>query len=283
MLNYLKQARAAFGMLNPDEVRRRAERPIHVGLVAASETGYGEMEDFLVPPSLARDRRIELMGHVHRAGDENVPAHVDIVLYQSGLGTPEGCYTYVREDPEATVREILENEDELSLALARSFPHFRRDVVDDIIQSVARENAVFAIATALPNILPSFIELPWAFGEFASDTAFLTANQIRMAFLIGAASGRDIGFSNQKAAVIAVIGSAFGWRALARELAGKIPLGEGLIPKGAIAYAGTFVMGKAIERLQGGTGSLSAAEREAVYREALDQGRNVAESLDRSV
>ena len=103
-----------------------------------------------------------------------------------------------------------------------------------------------------------------------------------MAFLIGAASGRDIGFANQKAAVIAVIGSAFGWRALARELAGKIPLGEGLIPKGAIAYAGTFVMGKAIERLQGGATSLSAAEREAVYREALDQGRNVAESLDQS-
>jgi hypothetical protein len=282
MLNYLKQARAAFGMLNPDEVRRRAERPIHVGLVAASESGYGEMEDFLVPPSLPRDRRIELMGHVHRAGDENVPEHVDIVIYQSGLGAPEGCYSYFREDPEATVKEILRNEDELSLALSRRFPHFRRHVVDGIIQSVARENAMFAIATALPNVLPSLIELPWAFGEFASDTAFLTANQVRMAFLIGAASGRNIGFSNQKAAVIAVIGSAFGWRALARELAGKIPLGEGLIPKGAIAYAGTFVMGKAIERLQGGANSLSAAEREAVYREALNQGRNVAESLDQS-
>ena len=70
--------------------------------------------------------------------------------------------------------------------------------MDRIIMSIARENALFAIATALPNIVPSLIELPWAFGEFASDTAFLTANQIRMAFQIAAACGHDVGFSDQK-------------------------------------------------------------------------------------
>ena len=42
---------------------------------------------------------------------------------------------------------------------------------------------------------------------------------------------------------------AFGWRALARELVGHIPLGGGLIPKGAIAYAGTYVVGKGLEYL----------------------------------
>ena len=42
---------------------------------------------------------------------------------------------------------------------------------------------------------------------------------------------------------------AFGWRALARELVGKIPMGGGLIPKAAIAYAGTRVVGLSLERL----------------------------------
>jgi uncharacterized protein (DUF697 family) len=280
MLQYIKQARAAFGLLNPEEVRRRAGRSLHVGLVAASEEGYSEMEEFLVPTWLSRDTRIELMGQVHRAGDEHVPAKVDIVLYEQGLRAPEGTYTFHRDDPETTAKEILDDRDDWALPLARQFPTFRKAVIDGIIQTIARENAMFVIATALPNVMPNVMQVPWALGEFASDTAFLTANQIRMAFLIGAACGCGVGLSEQKGAVILIIGGAFGWRALARELAGKIPLGQGLIPKGAIAYAGTFVVGKAIQKYQNGT-TLTRDEREEIYREALDQGRTVAQSFDR--
>ena len=279
MLQYIRQARAAFGLLNPDEVRRRAGRSIHVGLVAAGEEGYSEMEEFLVPAWLPREKRIELMGQVHRAGDEHVPAKVDVVLYEQDMQAPEGAHTFHRGDPEASAKAILADRDDWALPLARQFPTFRKPVIDGIIQTIARENAMFTIATALPNVLPNVMEIPWALGEFASDTAFLTANQIRMAFLIGAACGGGVGLSEQKAAVVMIIGAAFGWRALARELAGKIPLGQGLIPKGAIAYAGTFVVGKAIQKYHEGA-KLSSNEREAVYREALDQGRNVAQSFD---
>jgi hypothetical protein len=220
------------------------------------------------------------MGHVHRAGDEHVPAKVDIVLYEDGLRAPEGTYTFHRDSPESTAKQILDDRDDWALPLSRQFPTFRKPVIDGIIQTIARENAMFTIATALPNVMPNVMEIPWALGEFASDTAFLTANQIRMAFLIGAACGCGVGLSEQKGAVVLIIGAAFGWRALARELAGKIPLGQGLIPKGAIAYAGTFVVGKAIQKYQEGA-TLTTDEQEAVYREALDQGRNVAQSFDR--
>jgi hypothetical protein len=48
--------------------------------------------------------------------------------------------------------------------------------------------------TAAKNTtVPSLVELPWAFGEFASDTMFLTGNQIRMAFAIAAACGKEGG------------------------------------------------------------------------------------------
>ena len=126
---------------------------------------------------------------------------------------------------------------------------FRKPVIDRVIHSVARENALFAVATALPNVVPNLLELPWAVGEFASDTAFLTINQVRMAFLIGAASDQEVGYMEQKGQIATIVGSAFGWRTLARELVGKIPLGGGLIPKGAIAYAGTYVVGKGLERI----------------------------------
>jgi hypothetical protein len=81
---------------------------------------------------------------------------------------------------------------------------------------------MFVIATALPNDRTR--AEPWALGEFASDTAFLTGNQIRMAFLIecvwvrwGLTAQRARCFDHRQRA---------GWRALARELAGKIPPGE---------------------------------------------------------
>jgi uncharacterized protein (DUF697 family) len=140
---------------------------------------------------------------------------------------------------------------------------------------------LFSVATALPDVVPSLAELPWAFGEFASDTTFLTGNQIRMAFLIAAACGRDAGFLKQRGAILSIVAGAFGWRALARELVGKIPLGGGLIPKGAIAYAGTYVVGKSLERYYRGNEGYTRAQRLAAYREALERGRSVLESATR--
>jgi hypothetical protein len=105
---------------------------------------------------------------------------------------------------------------------------------------------------------------------------FLTGNQIRMAFLIAAACGKEVGFAVQKGAILSIAAGAFGWRALARELVGKIPLGGGLIPKGAIAYAGTYVVGKSLELLYHGNAAFTRDQRKHIYREALDRGRAVA-------
>jgi hypothetical protein len=274
----LKQARAAVSLLSPDEVRSRARRPVRIGLVATSDVAYAEMEDFLAPLESPLEDRMYLLDQVHRAGDAVVPDKVDLILFEQGIAAPPGTYTFDRYNPAATIGAILDGNDDLWLALARQYPAFRRPVVDRTIHTIARENALFAVATALPDVVPSLIELPWAFGEFASDTAFLTGNQIRMAFLIAAACGRDAGFLNQKGAILSIAAGAFGWRALARELVGKIPLGGGLIPKGAIAYAGTYVVGKGLEHYYRGNPVYTRAQRRVAYREALERGRTVVES-----
>jgi hypothetical protein len=174
------------------------------------------------------------------------------------------------------VRAILRERVDLSLPLARRFAPFRQPVIHGIIQEVAQENALFSLFSALPDVLPNVFALGWAAAEFASDTAVLTVNQVRMAFLIAAASGRPVGFLDQKRQIASIIAGAFGWRALARELAGKIPFGGGLIPKAAIAYAGTYVVGLSLERFYRIGYGLTAAEREGVYREALASGRRYA-------
>lgn len=283
MFKSLRQVRAAFSLLNPEEVRRRAERPPAIGLVASGEHGYRELENFLVPEGLPREHREPALETVYRAGDRNAAPQVDLVLYEPGLPCPRGAFRLWREAPQRTVAEILAENEHFSLALARRFPSFRKTVVDRVVQSVSRENGLFAIATALPNIVPNLFELPWVLGEFASDTAFLTMNQVRMAFLIAAASGGGVGFSKQKLEIGSIVAGAFGWRAIARELAGKIPLGGGLIPKGAIAYAVTYALGKGLERYHHSAVPFTPAEREEVYQQAYRQGASVAESLSKDL
>jgi uncharacterized protein (DUF697 family) len=279
MLDRLKQARAALSMLSVDEVRNRADRPVTVGLVADGSGAYAEMEDFLVPEGTPRPRWRTRMNQIYRANDPEVPADVDLVLYEPGLACPRDAYSFDRHHPDHTVAEILHDKRDLALALARQFPVFRRPVIDEIIREVAKENAIFAVASAVPNILPNLLELPWFVGEFASDTVFLTVNQVRMAFQIAAAAGRKVGLGPQKAELLTIVGGAFGWRALARELVGHIPLGGGLIPKGTIAYAGTFAVGKGLEYYHVGLRQPTPADRKEIYRQGLEQGRSFTEAL----
>jgi uncharacterized protein (DUF697 family) len=279
MLKAVKQARAAVGLLNPDEVRRRARQPVRVGLVAFDSAGYAAMEDLLAPAATPRESRLKLLEQVYRAGDPGVPDKVDLVLYQQGIPCPQDAYLLRFDDPAATVAEILRDHDDLDLALASRFVAFRKPVVERIIHAVSRENAVFAVATSLPDLVPNLGEIPWVFGEFASDTAFLTANQVRMAFLIAAACGKEVGYSQRATEILSIAAGAFGWRALARELVGKIPFGGGIIPKGAIAYAGTFAVGKGLEYYHQTGVSFTRAQRKKVYQAALERGKAIAETL----
>lgn len=279
MPSLLTSIRTAASRLSPHEVVEMAERPIAVALVAGSNSSYADMEDFLVPPELPAGRRMELLKLLHRNGEAGNADKFDLVLYEQGLPCPVNSFTFFRDDPERTISDVLKDRRELALGLARRFEPFRKPVIDHVIHAIARENALFAIVTALPNVVPSLIELPWAVGEFASDTAFLTINQVRMAFLIAAASGQEVGYIEQKAQIAGIVGSAFGWRTLARELVGKIPLGGGLIPKGGIAYAGTYVVGKGLERVNRFGQNYSSSERREHFDSAFERGKAVVEML----
>ena len=60
-----------------------------------------------------------------------------------------------------------------------------------------------------------------------------------------------------------MIASAFGWRSLARQLMGKLPMAGGIIPKAGIAYAGTRAIGEAAAAFfaAGGTNRLEESVR----------------------
>src|SRR5215471_265807 len=269
-LRVLKEIRAAVANLDPAEVRAAADRSLHIGFVAVTERGFAAMKEFLLPSDKVSERkRAESSAVFSRADGAEPQSHFDLVLCEQGVHCPQNAFTFYDGRPEQTVHEILAAREELGLALARNFPPFRQPVVDRVIHSVAKENALFSVVTALPDVVPSILALPWSIGEFASDTAFLTINQIRMAFLIAAASDKPVGYSLQRGEIATIVTGAFGWRALARELVGKIPFGGGLIPKGAIAFAGTYVVGLGLDRLHRLGYGLSSVERRDSYQVAF--------------
>jgi hypothetical protein len=278
----LKQIREAVEQLNPNEVRGTAEQPIAVRLAAESSAGYAAMEDFLIPRTVSRKKRFELTAIVYRSGDPEIPEKGDLDIVEAGLDAPEGAFRFDAENPSKLVADVLADKQDLGLPLARAFPPFRGPVVEKIISNVARENAIFSIMTAMPDLAPGF-SLPWAIPEAVSDTTVLTINQIRMAFLLAAASDRPVGYREQKAEIGSLVAGAFGWRTLARELASKIPFGGGIIPKAGIAFAGTYVAGLSLERLYRLGYGLTRAERKLAYGEALARGRKVAAGLLESV
>jgi len=233
MLKALKQARSAVGMLNPDEVGRRARQPVRIGLVAFDGAGYAAMEEFLGPA----------LDHVYRAGDPGVPDKVTWSCTNRGSLARRTLTFSDSTTLRPPSRRFCATMRIWSWRWRASLRHSGSRWWRASSTQCRGERGVRG-GHGAAQLVPSLGELPWAFGEFASDTAFLTANQVRMAFLIAAACGKEVGYSQRAAEILSIAAGAFGWRALARELAGKIPFGAGIIPKGAIAYAGTFVVGK---------------------------------------
>jgi hypothetical protein len=276
-LSILKDVRKIISGLNAGEIRESATRQPLVGLAVSNPATREAMEDFLAPAWLDPITRNRALHAINIA--EGNKDRYDIVLCEPGMAVPRNGYLFDRTDPEPVVSAIVAEVAELELPLARTFPVFRRAVSAGLIHRVSRENALFALLTALPNVLPSFIELPWVAGEFATDTAFLTANQVRMALMLAAVHGREASYRDQKIELLTIGAGAFGWRAIARELAGKIPLGGGLIPKAAIAFAGTWVVGLGLEKLYRTGNGLSRREKRAAWEAALDEGKQVASGM----
>jgi hypothetical protein len=277
-LSVLKDIRKIYAGMNADEIRGAAHRELNVGLLASSDEGYLEMERFLAPWWLDDVSRAEAVRSIRQV-DGTPTRHFDFVLCEPGIPIPPNGYLFDESDTISMAQTIVKDHHEIELAIARRFPLFRRPAADNIIHRISRENALFALVTALPNVIPSVIDLPWAIGEFATDTAFLTMNQIRMAMLMAAVHGHTIGYTEQKAQIAVIAAGAFGWRALARELVGKIPLGGGLIPKAAVAFAGTYVVGLGLDKVNRTGAGFSRAEKEDAYADAFAKGKEVVQEL----
>lgn len=260
-----------------------------LALVATSDEAAAAMREFLLGPSppqhgVARADQvlgayIQPLGRAERGALEKA----DFILAAEGAadGLERDLFSFESERPERSLAVILTGRrgKELRLSLARHLPAFRTEAARQIVREVSRENAIFVIATALGNVVPSVLQPLIGAAEAAGDIVFLTANQIRMLFAIGAAYGADVGYLAQWREISSIVGAAFGWRSLARNLVSKLPFGAGLVPKGAVAYAGTAVMGEGLIFYYSTGRRMTRQEIRQAFRRAYSEAVAIARSL----
>ncbi|AMY10742.1 putative protein/domain associated with GTPases [Luteitalea pratensis] len=164
-------------------------------------------------------------------------------------------------------------EGDARLALAAALPVFRQVVADTVVDETAKANASFAVTTGLAETIP-VLTAPLNLG----DMVILTKNQLIMGYKISLAAGRDDDPRSMLTEILGVIGGGFMFRQVARQLVGLIPI-AGLVPKVAIAYAGTYAMGRGLTAWAIGGTEVTADSLSRYTAEGLDKGRVLAQQL----
>ena len=156
------------------------------------------------------------------------------------------------------------------IALAAQLPPLRPTVYSRTIDETARANASFALTTGVAEVIP-LLNAPLNLG----DMVVLTKNQLMMCYRIALASGRDAEPRALMTEILGVLGGGVLFRQAARGLVGLIPV-IGVVPKVAIAYAGTHAIGRAMV-LWTVDGRQVTSDLVAKYsRESLEKGRALA-------
>jgi uncharacterized protein (DUF697 family) len=125
------------------------------------------------------------------------------------------------------VERIAERTDEKGYSLAGKLPVLRPAVCEAIVRRFSRQNGILGAAIFIPG----------------ADFPVLTLNQVRMVFRIAAAYGEEID-RERAVELLAVLGAGLGFRAVARQALGVVPV-AGWAVKGGIAYVATRALGEA--------------------------------------
>lgn len=163
------------------------------------------------------------------------------------------------------------------LSLARHVPVLRNAYARTLIEQTSRTNAVYAASTGVAQIVP-ILSLPLNM----ADLVVLTKNQLLMAYKLALAEGKKGKPEELMKEILSVVGGGFLFRQVARELVGLVPV-WGIVPKIAVSYAGTWVIGQTVHlwAAEGETATLKEMRR--YYAEALEQGRKLAGDLAKRV
>lgn len=255
--------------LSTDEVRELADKEFRIALVGSAIRTHDVAEQLLegLPlPEREKSRAFLICS-------STVPSEpVDILIDCGGAEEPllGEHYTWLLPEHASAVAKRIVNElPGLAVALARRFPIFREPAIEYLTREASRVNGQIAMISAIPGVIPlATMLLPPA---AVADIVLLTKNQILLLLKIAAALGLSYQTRDRLKEIVPVVAGAMGWRSLAREFVGIVPGGIGVLVKGAIAYAGTYVVGKSAYWFWTTGEHLSRKQREKLYRQMLEE------------
>lgn len=163
--------------------------------------------------------------------------------------------------------------DALRLSLGKQLPIFRGVLTHQLIADTSQANAVYAASSGMAKLVP-VLNIPLN----VADMVILTKNQLVMAFKIALLAGKQGRPLDIMGEAISVLGGGFLFREIARGLVGLIP-GFGILPRVAVAYAGTQTIGQVVALWAFEDRRLPLGELRRRYQGALARGRKVAGAL----
>ncbi|GAB4467238.1 MAG: hypothetical protein OHK0029_39110 [Armatimonadaceae bacterium] len=268
--------------VSPNTVEEEAARAFKVALIGTPERRNWLKEQLLTEKATPAEQEdaASYLSEFDETPDQDTARAFSFLLYPGEPGQPVGArgansVPMVGELPEL-IEKMLEHRPDMAIALARRFPRFRVPACNFMIQAISRVNAQIAVISALPGVLPwTSIFLP---ASSVADVILLTKNQLVLVMRLAAAHGQRPGYRQVKE-LVGTFASAFGWRTLARQLAGFVPAGIGLVLKGSIAYSGTVAIGKAALWYYQTGRKPTNEEIQAAYEESKAEARQVAEEV----
>jgi uncharacterized protein (DUF697 family) len=171
------------------------------------------------------------------------------------------------------IPRVLDALPDRHLALARRYPLFRLAVARKLISDTAFASASYALGTGFAEVIPA-LDVPFN----VADMMILTKNQALMVYKLGLGLGLSTRWQDHVAELGGVVGAGFLWRQIARQLVGLIPV-WGILPKVAVAYAGTYAVGEAILYWYQTGHKMSGRGMHELYADALARGKQVAQNL----
>jgi uncharacterized protein (DUF697 family) len=172
---------------------------------------------------------------------------------------------------------MIDSLPDLLLGLGRYFPLFRIPIAHYLINDTCFSNAAYALSTGLAEIV-AVLDIPITI----ADSIILTKSQAFLVYKLGLAVGYSTRWQDYIAEFSGVLGGGFVWRQIARSLIGLIPV-WGIIPKTAIAYAGTFVVGNVVLQWYLTGKKVSGKQMQQLYALARERGKSLASNLLRRI
>jgi uncharacterized protein (DUF697 family) len=160
---------------------------------------------------------------------------------------------------------LVEASNGVEIAVGRHLPVLRDTVGAKLTRDAANNALKVALASAVVDHIPVVGIVLGAFAS-AGDMVAITGIQVMLMLHIDATYGRDPDVQRTWQ-LLPVIGGGFGWRTLARELVGFVPV-AGIAIKGAIAYAGTIVIGEGVTFLHEHGHHMTKVQATARYERA---------------